>query len=182
MSFLYLEFLLPIKHYFSTLNKNETVFDLLIPVILGIIGFAIGVSLNVFIDKDNSIEFFKTLITLLSILVGFSITSLTIIASTSKLTDTLMSVSTERKIGYTKINLYQLMNITFIFALFSEIFTLILNLCAVLLVSSNIILDIKWINIIILIDIILIAHIFLMNIRNVTNFYFVFHKASGKIE
>jgi hypothetical protein len=179
MSFLYLEFLLPIKHYFSTLNKNETVFDLIIPIIFGIIGVAIGLHLNIFIDKNNSIEFFKTLITLLSILIGFSITSLTIIASTSKLTDTLMSVSTERKIGYNKINLYQLMNITFIFALFSEIFTLILNLCAVLLVSSNIILDIKYVNIIILIDIILITHIFLINIRNITNFYFVFHKASS---
>jgi len=179
MSFLYTEFLLPIRHYFSTLNKNESIFDLIIPVIFGAVGFAIGLIFNISIDKNDSVEFFKTLITLLSILIGFSITSLTIIASTSKLADTLMSVQTERKIGYTTINLYQLMNITFIFALFSEIFTLVLNLCAVLLVFSNMTSEIRYINLIILIDVVLISHVFLINIRNITNFYFVFHKTSS---
>lgn len=179
MRFLYLEFLLPIKHYFSTLKEDEAIFDLVIPLIFGVIGLALGLFLNISIDKNDSIEFFKVLIMLLSILVGFSITSLTIIASTSKLTDTLMSVQTGREIGYTKINLYQLMNITFIFALFSEIFTLILNLCAVLLISFDIIIIHRCVNLIMLIDIMLISHIFLINIRNITNFYFVFHKASS---
>lgn len=179
MRFLYLEFLLPIGHYFSTLRENEVIFDWIIPIIIGAIGFVFGLLFNISLDKSNSIEFFKTIITLLSILVGFSITSLTIISSTSKLTGTLMNVPTDRKIGNTTVNLYQLMNINFIFALFSEILTIILNLGAVLLASSNIIFDIRYINLIILFNLILISHIFLINIRNITNFYFVFHKVSS---
>lgn len=179
MCILYLEFLKPIQHYFLTLKKNEAIFDLIIPMIFGSILYLSGLSLKMSIDQNVSVDFFKTLITLLSILVGFSITSLTIIASTSKLTDTLMGVATERKVGNTTINLYQLMNITFIFALFSEIFTLILNLSVVLLATSTVNLDIYYFNLMMIIDVILITHILLINIRNITNFYFVFHKASS---
>jgi len=178
MKLFYTEFLIPINHYFLTLNKKEATFDLIIPILLGIIGLLFGLIFHISIDQNKSIEFIKILITLLSILVGFSITSLTIIASTTKLTDTLMSVTTERKVGNTILNLYQLMNITFIFSIFSEIFTLFLNLCTLLFISIDINFIINHINSIILINIILITHIFLIIIRNVTNFYFVFHKAS----
>ena len=180
MKLLYTEFLVPIKHYFFTLTGKEGIFDLMIPTTLGVTSFILGSRYDISISQTNSIEFIKTLITLLSILIGFSITSLTIIASTTKLTGSLMGVITERKVGNKKINLYQLMNITFIMAIFSEILTLILNLSAVLFISADIQYIIHNINLIIVINIILISHIFLVNIRNVTNFYFVFHKASSE--
>lgn len=179
MRFLYTEFLLPIKHYFLTLKENEATFDLVFPLAFGVIGLLLGIFFKINIDQSNAIDFIKSLVTLLSILVGFSITSLTIIATATKLTDTLMNVKTKRKIGYKEINLYQMMNITFIFALFSEMFTLILNLAVVLSISFSINFLIVHINSIILIDIVLISHIFLINIRNITNFYFVFQKASS---
>jgi len=177
MKLLYTEFLLPIKHYFFTLTGKEAIFDLIIPSTLGILSFILGSWCDISINQTNSIEFIKTLITLLSILIGFSITSLTIIASTTELTGRLMTVKTERKVGNKILNLYQLMNITFIMAIFSEILTLILNLSAVLFISADVQYIINNINLIIVINIMLISHILLLNIRNVTNFYFVFHNA-----
>lgn len=119
----------------------------------------------------DAVELLKTVITLLSILVGFTISSIAILATTSEK----LNQETERVIGNKKINLYQLSNIIFIFALFSEVLTLILNLSAVVLISYDVKSIIDHLNILVAINIVLISHILFINIRNITNFYFIFH-------
>lgn len=172
MSVIYIEFLYPVFHYFQTVRKNEAVFDLLIPIFAGIIVIFVGIFYNCAITSDNANDLFKTIITLLSILVGFTISSITILFSTSDK----LNINTDRKIRNNNINLYQLTNIIFIFTLFSEIITLVINLIAVLLVSYEITFIIEHINKIVILNVILISHILLLNIRNITNFYFILHK------
>lgn len=176
MSEIYIEFLYPIVHYIQTIRKNEAVFDLLIPILVGIVAIFVGILCNCIITPDNANDLFKTIITLLSILVGFTISSITILFATSEKLD----IGTERKIGENKINLYQLTNIIFITTLFSEIITLVINLIAVLLVSYEITFVIDHINKIVILDVILISHILLLNIRNITNFYFILHKINSE--
>lgn len=172
MSIVYIEFLYPIVHYFKTIRKNEAVFDLVIPIFAGIAAIIVGILYNCVITPDNANDLFKTIITLLSILVGFTISSITILTATSEK----LNIDTERKIGKNSINLYQLTNVIFIFTLFSEIITLVINLIAVLLISYEITFVIDHINKIVILDVILISHILLLNIRNITNFYFILHK------
>jgi hypothetical protein len=119
----------------------------------------------------NAVTLLNTIITLLSILVGFTISSIAILASTSEK----LNQETERVIGNKKINLYQLSNIIFIFALFSEVFTLFINLSAVVLISYDVKSIIDHLNILVAINIALISHILVINMRNITNFYFIIH-------
>jgi len=171
MAILYIEFLYPIKNYFETIKDNEAMFDLGIPIIIGIIGAVIRRYYEFFILSTDAIDFFSTIITLLSILIGFTISSITIIAMTYQK----ISTPTKRTVGNTNLTLYQLMNTTFIYAIFAEFFTLGFNIAAVLSIAYKVGWAIDYINCMIVINIILIAHIILLNIRNVTNFYFVFH-------
>ena len=70
MAILYIEFLYPIKNYFETLKDNEAAFDLGIPIIIGIVGVVIGRYYEYFILSTDAIDFFSTIITLLSILIA----------------------------------------------------------------------------------------------------------------
>lgn len=169
MKILYTEFSYPIEHYFSTVESNEFIFDILLPFIISSVAAVVLFTKQGTIVPSDASEFFKTVITLLSILVGFTISNITILAATS---DKLTILST-KKIKNKQVNLYQLMNINFIFVLFSEVATLIINLISVLLISYSIGFFEDNINWIIIIDIFLLSHIFLLNIRNITNFYFV---------
>jgi len=171
MSILYIEFIYPIKHYFQTIRKNEAIFDLIFPLLIGLTGYYVLEKFQCTILVTDAVDLLKTIITLLSILVGFTISSIAILATTSEK----LNQETERVIGNKKINLYQLANITFIFVLFSEILTLVINLSAVVLISYDVISVIDHLNILIAVNIALISHILLINIRNITNFYFIFH-------
>lgn len=169
MELLYTEFIYPIKHYFSTIKRNELVFDILLPLIVAIIsGYAI-LKNQCTITPTNASELFKTIIMLLSIFIGFTIASITILMTTR---DDRLKKNIKR-IKNTQINVYQLMNISFIFVLISEITTLIFNLVCVLLLSYKITLFYKYLNMATFINIFLLSHIFLLNIRNITNFYFI---------
>jgi len=175
MAILYTEFLYPIKHYFKTLKDSEAVFDLVIPIIVGFIGGIIGLHYGYSILSKDAADFFSTIITLLSILVGFTISSIAIIATSHNG----INIPTKRSAGGNTLTLYQLMNITFIYTLFAEIFSLLFNIAAVLLIKYNVGWAINHVNLLIVINIVLIVHIILLNIRNVTNFYFVFHSMNS---
>lgn len=175
MAIIYIEFLYPIMHYLKTLKNNEAAFDLGVPIIVGIVGYIIRYYYEYSILSTDAAGFFSTIITLLAILIGFTISSITIIATTHQK----ISIPTERSVGNTNLTLYQLMNTTFIYTLFAEFFTLVFNIAAVLSIAYNVSWAIDYVNLLILIDIVLITHIILLNIRNVTNFYFVFHRMNS---
>lgn len=168
MPFLYMEYIYPIMHYFKIIRKNEVIFDLVLPTIIAIIGFLIISSHAGVISNNDLKELLITIITLLAILVGFTISSIATLVTTSEKLDQ----KTERKIGDKFINLYQLSNIFLIFSLFSEIAALILNLSALVLISYSVKLLTNNLNILVAINILLISHILFITIRNITSFYF----------
>lgn len=175
MAIIYIEFLYPITHYFKTLKSNEATFDLGVPLAVGIVGYIIRYHYGYSILPVDAAGFYSTIITLLAILIGFTISSITIIATTHQK----ISIPTERSVGDTNLTLYQLMNTVFIYTLFAEIFTLVFNIAAVLSTAYNVNWALDNINLLIVTDIALIAHILLLNIRNITNFYFVFHRMNS---
>lgn len=169
MRFMYVEYIYPIQHYFRIIKRNEAFFDLVLPIIIAVLGFYILSSHEGVISNTDIKELLKTIITLLAILIGFTISSIATLATTSEK----LNQETKRKIGDKSINLYQLSNIFFIFALFSEIITLIINLSALMLISYNVKLLTDNLNSIVLINILLISHILFLTVRNITNFYFI---------
>lgn len=171
--FIYFEFHYPFRDYLSTLTWKETFFDLFIPLIVAILSY-------VFIFNCANIDKLGTftgfVINFLAILIGFSITSLTILSSESGNTfETLKKYETKRRIGNKSITGYQLILITFICVILVEFLTLSYNLIYYLLWLNGFL--ISYFRIIIAINIFLMLHIIMLNIRNITNFFLIFWKS-----
>lgn len=168
--YIYLEFLWPIKDYFCTLEKNEFVYDWIIPILISCLAY--------FLCKNdlcyNQVATFSGyIINALAILIGFSITSITILATTdNERTKHLKSIKTRRTIGNEPISLYQLIFITFTFALIVEIILLIINILSS--INIGVLQDISTRRLIFAINTILLFHVVFLNIRNITNFYHIF--------
>lgn len=171
--YLYLEFLIPVKDYFATLKLREAIFDFLIPVMASEI-------LYLYLLKDSpyndSIKDFNGhILSFLSVFIGFSIAAVTLfITSNNKNIERLQEdYSDGRKIGGRKITLYQLVLIIFTYALVIEVLALIFNLTYFLTSSINSSIKSLW-SLFYAIDIFLLMHILSLNLRNITNLYFVF--------
>lgn len=164
--YIYLEFLQLVKDYFVTLKKKELFFEWFIPLIIGLIFYFFS---N--INNNELHNFIPTIVNVLAILVGFSIATITILSTTSSQNvNNLKKIISDRKIGNKQINLYQLIMITFSFILFIEIILLIFNLLICLFSIS------LYYKILFGINIFFMLHILLLNIRNITNIYFIFYR------
>jgi hypothetical protein len=167
---IYLEFLFPIKDYLSSLKIKEAFFDGVFPAGIAVILHHILIRYLSF-DKIN--QFSTQLISLLAILIGFTITSVTIlVASSSKSIEALKKTSAKRFINRKEISLYKLILGNMTFVLLGELFSLALTIVFYLMTLKNG--NSNSIRIIFSIIIFLIIHIILLNLRNVTNFYFTF--------
>ena len=169
--FLYSEFIFPIKDYFKTITPNEKVFDLLIPIILSVLGY-----IYIFpkITGESIYNFSGYLINSLAILIGFTITCLTVLITSNNNNVALMkSQYTRRKIYNKHITLFQLILLSFSYALIMEILTLLYNFIFLIIYSS---LDLYCKKIIFGINIFLVLHIIALNIRNTTNLYLIHFK------
>ena len=168
----YLEFMFPIRDYFATLEIYEFIFDIIIPIIAST---AFYLFLSKEINSEKIITFIGYIINLLAILIGFSITSVTIISSeSSNKFDALRQINANRLLSGRKISLHQLILINYIFVIIVEFTTLVYNVIYYLLwMSSCLVCDNR---ILLTISIYLLLHIILLNIRNITNFYFIFWK------
>ncbi len=172
---LYQEFTIPLKDYFSTLKINEVVFEWIIPIIIAIIFYF---SIDNLKSLANISVFIGSIISLLAILIGFSIASATILLGCDNKTVIEMKQNlTNREIDGKKISLYHLIYITFISVILIEIFALFFNLGIYFSFEIlGILLNYK--RVLISIDVIFLLSIFLLNIRNITNLYFLFYPKS----
>jgi hypothetical protein len=165
----YFEYIHPIRDYFLTLRANEGLFDWGAPFLI---------SLGIYLYPLNLMDFdtIKTIngyaINLLAILVGFSITSLTILtANTSKNIEDLRDNYTKRSLRGKPVSLYQLIILNFIFLLVMEFVSLLYSFGFLLLIKVGNLMDSY--KEAFLLSIYLITHVVFLNIRNVTNFYFI---------
>ncbi len=167
--YMYLEFLIPIKDYLVTLNLRELIFDWFIPIILSTIAYFFLIP---GIAKTDILNFNGYVINALAILIGFSITCITILSTSSN--DNIKALKerkSKRKIAGKLISLYQLIFITFSFVLFMEVIALLFNLIYFLIYSSSCINN--YLRLFFALNLCFILHIVALNIRNISNFYFI---------
>lgn len=164
---MYREFVLLILSYFKTINKKEFVFDILIPLLFPV-AFVILDILCVKLEYGNN--FIKTSLTFISIILGFTVASITILlTSNSKNIKEVQKEDSKRQYGLNKLNLYQLLLIPFFYIALIGFIELILGAISVIFSLSN--------NVYVYaINIFLVLHILFVAIRNLTNLFFVVYK------
>lgn len=173
---MYLEFFIPLLHYFRTIKRSEFIYEWLLPFFVSLFYMYFLCLGKVEAPELNNIS--VVVINILAILIGFSITSITLISTVnSKNIENLKSYDTKRKIGPKSINLYQLKFINLSFALTEEIFLMIFNLIFQFF-SSKISDTILYIYLVL--NFFFLSNILLLNLRNVTNLYFVLVKKDMK--
>lgn len=174
---MYLEFLLLIADYFRTVTKRIFIFEWILPFITGI-----GIFLLLFFGSSTSatIVFKDNAINLLGILVGFSITIITILTTgQGKNLDEIKSKVTDIKINNEKITLFRLLLINFTYSVIIEVSLIIVCLIYPLLIENigmNLILKYAGFSILVF----LILHIMLLTMRNLTDFYLILIKPEKK--
>lgn len=174
---MYLEFLLLIADYFRTVTKRIFIFEWILPFITGI-----GIFLLLFFGSSTSatIVFKDNAINLLGILVGFSITIITILTTgQGKNLDEIKSKVTDIKINNEKITLFRLLLINFTYSVIIEVSLIIVCLIYPLLIENigmNLIVKYAGFSILVF----LILHIMLLTMRNLTDFYLILIKPEKK--
>lgn len=175
----YREHLFIIGDYWGTVNRSEAIFDFLIPLVgAAITYFTINLPNPQPSETPLVISLTETLISTLSILIGFSAASITILVTAdNKNIELLKSTqSRARKLGGKAISLFKLANILFFAVLLSEFIALFF--CVILRFNPSFAIHHERIFCALLFC--LIMHIILSNVRCFTNLYFVFWKEPPK--
>jgi hypothetical protein len=172
---IYGEWLIPIVDYLRTIKKNEAIYEIIIPLLISIIVTIICYLLGFSIQALGKLR--DLLGTTLSILIGFTITCLTVlVTSNNDAIDKLKVKKTNfRIISSELITMYRWILIMFSYLLISQVILLIFIFLSAFInkVFNNYLLA----SILLFISIYLILHILLLLIRNITNLYCTF---SGK--
>jgi hypothetical protein len=174
---MYLEFLLLIADYFRTVSKRVFFFEWLLPFIIGT-----GIFLLLFFGSTTSatIVFKDNAINLLGILVGFSITIITILTTgQGQNLDEIKNKKTNIKINKEEITLFRLLLINFTYSVIIEVGLIIVCLIYPLLIENiKFNQNLKYVGFSILVF--LILHIMLLTMRNLTDFYLILVKPTKK--
>lgn len=169
---LYFEFLTPINDYIETITIKEAFYDWLAPILLSISFFVYVRYSGIVIDVK---ELLSPTINFLAILIGFSVACISVLSTNDNNNlKQLKGKLTERKTGTKHISLYQLILITYIYSVLIEFMTLFINLGY--LFFNLIGFFSSYQDLVASVNVLLLLHIILLNVRNVTNFYFVFWK------
>lgn len=170
---MYLEFLFAIADYFKTLSRRIVIYEIILPLLLSGVVFCI-----LLFDKGTSQvqTYTENVLPLLGVLVGFSITIITILTtSSSKNILKIQKYKTGVIIGGKERTLFDTLLINFTYSVIIEIILIIIHLFyPFVLEILTIPQGLKYL-VFALVFAILI-HILLLNIRNLTDFYFILLK------
>jgi hypothetical protein len=169
---IYGEWLIPVMDYYKTLKRNERNYEIISPLLIALIVTVIyyfyGDSLRALIKLRDILP------NALAILIGFTISCVTILISSDNATiNILKDTESDNRIVRNKlISMYQWMLITFVYILIVQVFLLafIFFVAFVLQIHQSRV----FLTCALLIKVYFILHILLLLIRNITNFYFVF--------
>lgn len=171
--YIYGEWLIPVVDYYRTLKQNEINFEIFLPlsistIVTGVYHFY-GHTLPALLKLRDILP------ASLAILIGFTITCITIIISSTN--ENIVDIKkrlTERIIAGRKISFYQWFLIMFIYALLVQVFLLLVVFFTafILRIYSNC----YFVTGLLFIEVYLTLHILLLLTRNITNFYFVFFR------
>jgi hypothetical protein len=164
----HLPFVTVVRDYCKTLTFPEFLFDWAAAV-----GAAAIIVSRAPTSIENFVQFNASAINLLAILVGFSITSITIFsANEGSAVSSLRSHYSDRMIDGNKVTLFQLLHLTLTYGLVIELATLIAALAFCYLIGFEGPTDRT--RIFYAVDSLLIVHVLALNLRNVARIYFVF--------
>lgn len=170
---MYLDFLLIIADYFRTLDRRVFIYEWILPLILAIsMGFLFGYKgLPTITETFNN-----NVIRLLAVLAGFSITIVIILTTgDNKNLDEIKKTKTEITLNSKKISLFRLLIINFTYAVIVEIVLILVCLIYPFILDK---LAIQYCAKLIGFSIVfmLVIHILLLNIRNLTDFCLIITK------
>lgn len=120
-------------------------------------------------------KFSETAVTLLGILIGFSVTVITILNSSDA--DNIKKIKetpTDYFIGTQNLFLFHLLLINLSYAVGIEIISLVCNLCLPWILEKA---SLESLKILLCIDLVFLIHVILLNLRNTTDFYFILFKS-----
>lgn len=169
---IYGEWLYPIVDYYATLKRNERNYEIILPLIVS------GLSVLIYFLYGDSFRAIMKLRDILpnalAILIGFTISCVTILVSSDNATIKFLKdkLSNDRLVRNKIISMYQWMLITFVYILIVQVFllTFIFFIAFILQIHQSQ----TFLSISLFIEVYTILHILLLLIRNITNFYFVF--------
>jgi len=168
-----IEFLILILDYFKTLRRRDFLLEVALPIILSAILFYLNYSdsdLKTDVESQSAI-----LISLLGILIGFSIAVITLlITSATKNIDEIKLKLTKYSTANRPITLFDLLLITYTYSVVCEILLVILNLFIPPLIKGMC--SPISINLLNTVNLVGVMHVLFVTIRNVTNFYFILIK------
>jgi len=167
---MYLEFLLLITDYFRTLSFRIVLYEIIVPMLVSLAIFFLlffGENLIGFSDFNQSV------LTLLGVLSGFSITIITILnTSNSNNIEEIKKRMTVYQIGNKKISLFVLLIINFTYSVVVELLLIIVCLFYPFLIANvDMNFNFKLGCFSLLCGV--VVHILLLTIRNLTDFYFI---------
>lgn len=174
---IYMEWLIPIIDYYSSIRKNEAVFEIFTPlvasIICAIVYFLRG---KLFVALDGLASLLPSAI---SILIGFTAMCITLLLTSSgKSVERLKEIETEKVLHKKPITLYQCLHIQFSHSLFSEIFLLLLIFLYLFL--SGFCIHIWTAASFLMVEIYLTLNILLSILRGIANLYFSFYNNANK--
>ena len=168
-----IEFAILIIDYFKTLKRRDFIFEWSLPFLLCLLIFYLNYN-NKDI-KNDAINQSSSLISLLGILIGFSIAVITLlITSNTKNIEEIKSKLTRYSNVNKKVTLFDLLIITYTYTVISEIILLIFNLFVPSIMKE--ICSLHKVSILNTLNLFGVMHVLFVTIRNVTNFYFILIK------
>ncbi len=171
---MYIEFLIVILNYFKTLKGRNTIvaYEWILPLVIA----SVCVYCGDFRDSKLLITFKDSSINVIGVLLGFSIAVITIITTgSSENLDGIKKWETEIEIKNRKISLYSLLLINFTYSVILEVI-LIISCLTLPLINQIFHFGHNTKLILYSIMVFIVLHILLLNLRNISDFYFTVNK------
>ncbi len=114
---MYIDFLYIPLDYFSVLSKKETRFEVLIPLLIGIVGLCCSVT-----NTNVLYHFIQEVMQFLETLLGFTLAALTLLLSNAHMEEKTKNFVTKRKKRSKPISMYELLIVQFSYLIIVETF------------------------------------------------------------
>lgn len=163
---IYREFFLLIGAYIKTTERSEFVFDIIVPLLLSLGLYYVNTYIHP-IEKGSN--FLTTALTFISIILGFTIASITIILTSNAKNMLDAQKTPSGKQFFSELNLYQMLLIPFFYIALIGFLELIFGAISYTFKIADICS-------IYIINMFLVLHILFVAIRNLTNLFFIVFK------
>lgn len=175
--FVFMEWLIPVLDYYSSVRINEAIFEMMVPLIIAVCSCCIyGVIGKITIALDALAELLPSAI---SILIGFTVMLITLLlTSETPAINKLKMEKTENKVHREYITLYQKLHIQLTESLFSEIMLLLVTFGYLFYKGIGSVLTVEIVMLVV--EVYLTLHILLGIICSMTHLYCVFYGNSTK--